>query len=104
MTSAKAVGTMIERHVTFHVNPGAEADFEALFVERYRPAMSRQPGFVKVELLRSIDDPQVVRMVIRFNSAAEAANWRDSADHAALKPVLQRLYSTIDPEVFDVVA
>lgn len=95
---------MIERHVTFHVNAGAEADFEALFVDQYRPAMSRQPGFVEVELLRSNDDPQALRMVIRFDSAEEAATWRDSADHAALMPVIQRLYSTTDVEVFDVVA
>lgn len=95
---------MIERHVTFHVNAGAEADFEALFVERYRPAMSRQLGFVKAGLLRSLDDPRALRMVIRFASAQEAANWRDSADHAALKPVIQLLYSTTDVDAFDVLA
>lgn len=95
---------MIERHVTFHVRMGDEADLEALFVARYRPAMARQPGFQSVELLRSASDPRTLRMVIRFDTVEHAADWRDSADHAALKPAIERLYSTTDLEVFDVIA
>ncbi len=45
---------MIERHVTFHVFPDKGKDFEDLFVEKYRPAMTTMPGFVRVELLREV--------------------------------------------------
>jgi heme-degrading monooxygenase HmoA len=95
---------MIERHVTFHLHEGDQAEFEELFVARYRPAMARQPGFQSVELLRSAGDPQALRMVSRFDTVEHAADWRDSADHAALKPVIQRLYATTELEVFDVIA
>lgn len=95
---------MIVRHVTYHVNDGDEASFEALFVERYRPAMSRQPGYEGVELLRSASDPQAYRMAIRFDSREHAAGWRESAEHTALKPVIGRLYFAVDIEVFNVAA
>jgi len=95
---------MIERHVTFHVNEGNEAAFERLFRTRYRPAMAKQAGFQKVELLQSTRDPHAFVMVIRFDTVEHAADWRNSEDHVALKPTMQELYSSSDLEVFDVVA
>jgi heme-degrading monooxygenase HmoA len=72
---------MIERHVTFNVLPGQEQAFERLFVEEYRPATSRVPGFVKAELLREQEDPNQYQMVIRFESLETAANSRNSDQH-----------------------
>lgn len=95
---------MIERHVTFHLHQGAGPDFEEIFVSQYRPAMSRQPGFNKVELLRELDQPSTYQMVIRFDSAQHALDWRNSNDHEGLKPGLRRLYSANEVGVFNVVA
>lgn len=95
---------MFERHVTFHVNEGAEAEFQDLFVSRYRPAMARQAGFQRVELLRSAADPQAFVMMIRFDTVEHASDWRELAEHTELKPVITRLYTASDVEVFDVVA
>lgn len=94
---------MIERHVTFLLHPGSGPAFEETFVTQYRPAMSRQPGFDKVELLRELDHPGTFQMVIRFDSAQHASDWRNSSDHD-LKPGLRRLYSASEAGVFDVVA
>ena len=95
---------MIERHVTFEVLPEHETDFERLFVQEYRPAMSRMPGFEKVELLRDKVQPNHYQMVIRFDTQENAANWRASDAHSAIQPRIKALYSGSTLAVYDVVA
>ena len=95
---------MIERHVTFDVVPGKEQAFEDLFQSSYSAAMSRQPGFVAVSLVREQDTPTRYQMVIRFDTLANAAAWRDSADHKALSPQMKALYSASTVVVYSVVA
>ncbi len=95
---------MIERHVTFEVIPGKEAAFEELFKTKYRVAMSKQPGFVSVGLLREKEAPTRYQMVIRFQSLETAAAWRDSAEHKELSPQIKALYTGSTVVVYDVVA
>ncbi len=95
---------MIERHVTFSVFPDKCADFEKFFMEQYRPGMSSMPGFVKVELLREADHASQYQMVIRFESAETAAEWRNSAVHKSLQPAFKSLYSESKLQVYDVIA
>ena len=95
---------MIERHVTFNVIPGKEKEFEALFKGAYRVAMSKQPGFVSVMLLKEQEKEAVYRMVIRFQSLETAAAWRDSADHKALSPKIKALYKESTVQVYKVIA
>lgn len=94
---------MIERHVTFNVYPDRKKEFEKMFVEDYRPAMSGMPGYVKVELLCLTDQISQYQMVIRFESLETAANWRNSAAHQSLQPKLKALYSDSKLEVYDVI-
>lgn len=95
---------MIERHVTFNVLPGKEEAFEKLFVEEYRPAMSKMPGFVSVRLLREQEDPSHYQMVICFTSLETAAGWRASDAHDELRPKIRTLYDGSSVVVYDVVA
>ncbi len=95
---------MIERHVTFKVIPGKEKDFETLFEEEYRIAMSKQPGFVSVALLKEHEKEAIYQMVIRFQSLETAAAWRDSTDHKALSPKIKALYSESNVQVYEVIA
>jgi antibiotic biosynthesis monooxygenase (ABM) superfamily enzyme len=94
---------MIERHVTFHVIPGKEKEFETLFKTEYGAAMSRQPGFVSVTLLKDHEKEAVYQMVIRFQSLETAAAWRDSADHKALSPKIKALYKESSVQVYEVI-
>ena len=94
---------MIERHVTFNVIPGKEKDFEALFKEAYSVAMSKQPGFVSVTLLKEHEKEVVYQMVIRFESLETAAAWRDSGEHQELSPRLKALYRSSAVQVYRVV-
>jgi antibiotic biosynthesis monooxygenase (ABM) superfamily enzyme len=95
---------MIERHVTFNVISGKENDFEALFKEAYSVAMSRQPGFVAVTLLKEREKEATYQMVIRFQSLETAAAWRDSEDHKALSPRIKALHTGSTVQVYDVIA
>ena len=95
---------MIERHVTFNVTLGKEKDFETLFTREYRVAMSKQPGFVSVTLLKGHEKETVYQMVIRFQSLETAAAWRDSADHKALSPKIKALYKESSVQVYEVIA
>ena len=95
---------MIERHVTFMVHPGKERDFESLFKQEYGVAMSRQPGFVSVTLLKEHEKEAIYQMVIRFQSLETAAAWRDSADHKALSPNIKALYKESTVQVYEVIA
>ena len=95
---------MIERHVIFNVIPGKEEDFETLFKEAYSVAMSKQPGFLSVTLLKEHEKEAVYKMVIRFQSLETAAAWRDSSDHKALSPKIKALYKESTVQVYDVIA
>jgi heme-degrading monooxygenase HmoA len=95
---------MIERHVTFNVVPGKEKEFETLFKEAYSVAMSKQPGFVSVMLLKEHEKEAVYQMVIRFQSLETAAAWRESDSHQVLSPKIKVLYSGSTVQVYDVVA
>ncbi len=94
---------MIERHVTFNVIQGKEKDFERLFKEEYSIAMSRQPGFVSVTLLKEHGKETVYQMVIRFQSLETAGAWRDSNDHKALSPKIKALYKESAVQVYEVI-
>ena len=95
---------MIERHVTFSVLADKCAEFEAFFAQKYRPGMSTMGGFVKVELLREAEQTSEYQMVIRFESAEAAADWRNSAVHKSLQPEFKSLYSESKLQVYDVIA
>ena len=95
---------MIERHVTFHVISGKGKEFENHFKNEYSIAMSKQPGFVSVTLLKEQEKEAVYQMTIRFQSLETAAAWRDSADHKALSPQIKALYNESMVQVYDVTA
>lgn len=95
---------MIERHVTFEVIDGKADAFEQFFMEKYRPAMSTMAGFVRLELLRSYDNPLSYMMLIRFETLETAAGWRASPEHQALSPTIKSMYTASTVQVFQVVA
>ena len=97
-------GVMIERHATFNVIPGKEKEFETLFKDAYCIAMSNQPGFVSVALLKEHEKEAVYQMVIRFQSLETAAAWRNSVDHKGLSPKIKALYKESTVQVYEVVA
>lgn len=97
------MGIGIERHVTFHVLPEKVEEFELFFENEYHPAMAKTEGFIKAELLKGMENPQDLKMVLRFESLETAAAWRASAAHSALKPKLKSLYDGSELMVYEVI-
>lgn len=92
---------MIERHVTFFLKENNQKNFSRFFFEEYIVAMEKMDGFIKADLLRDIDSPQTITMIIRFESHDAAAAWRNSAEHQSLKPKLKALYEKNNLIVFE---
>lgn len=95
---------MIERHVTFDVLSDQTNNFEQFFINQYRPAMVRMPGFVRVDLLRLQESLTQYQMVIRFDTAEAASGWRLSTEHQELSPKLKTFYSASQLQVYQVIA
>jgi quinol monooxygenase YgiN len=93
---------MIERHITFEVLPDRTTDFERFIAERYRPATSETPGYLRLDLLREADHPTRYQMVFRWADAAAAVAWRTSAAHQALQPALSALVSSTGIQAYEV--
>jgi antibiotic biosynthesis monooxygenase (ABM) superfamily enzyme len=96
--------SMIERHITFTVPAANAAAFERFFDEAYRPAMAEAPGYVRVELLREIEEPARYQMSLRFSDPDSAAGWRTSPVHQALQPGLAALHDGSEVVGYDVIA
>lgn len=95
---------MIERHITFKVPATNAAAFERFFDEAYRPAMAEAPGYVRVELLREIEQPTRYQMSLRFSDPEAAVGWRTSEVHQALQPALNALHDGSEVVGYDVIA
>ena len=94
---------MIERHVTFRLQPGKADEFVSFFGSAYAPAMARQEGFFGAALLRP-DDPDTLVMVLRFVSTDAAQAWRECPAHRELSPALKALYQSSEVRVHEVLA
>lgn len=93
---------MIERHVIFKVLPGKGADFTKYFEDQYRPAMAKNDGFIRAELLKVLDSDSDYMMMLRFEDQQAAAAWRASSAHQELKPGLKALYNDSELMVLQV--
>lgn len=95
---------MIERHVTFHLQPGQADAFDAFFRGSYGPALARQAGFFGAELLQPQGESETLVLVLRFSGMEAAQAWRESTEHRALSPTLKSMVETSDVRVHDVLA
>lgn len=95
---------MIERHVSFNVHPGQTGDFERFFADQYRPPVLGMPGLIECSLLREADRPERYQMVFRWQTADDAAGWRNSEVHQGLQPTLNALHSGMEIVAYSKVA
>jgi heme-degrading monooxygenase HmoA len=96
--------TVIERHITFNVQSDQTTELERFFADRYRPAMTQSPGFVRVELLREAEDLTRYQMILRFRDAESSLGWRSSPVHQGLQPALNALISSSEVQGYEVIA
>lgn len=86
--------------VTLRVRSGAEDKLAEVFSAVFRPAISRQPGFESVSLLRP-PPGQPWLLDIRFADEETRLAWVDTALHQEVWPQLESLCEQADPTVYE---
>ena len=91
-----AAAKPIQLHVDLDVTPGKEKTLEANFEKTFRPTISRQPGFVEVQLLRfrkammgAGPAHSSYRLLISFYTEEQRVTWVASADHQKAWPTIE---------------
>jgi heme-degrading monooxygenase HmoA len=95
--SAKAATKLIELHVDLDVNPEREKELITNFHKTFTPAISKQPGFMGVKLLklRSAVSGQMpantnYRLILSFQTEAQRQAWVATAEHQRAWPSIER--------------
>ena len=95
---------MIIRQVTLKVSPDRQAELVTFFRDEYRPAMSRQPGFLAARLLKVAGADDELQIELEFEGEEQAAAWRASPDHVRLSPRLKSFTPSLAVKVLSPLA
>ena len=83
---------MITEHAPLDVRPGQEAAFEQAFA-RAKDLIAASPGFVSLELLRSIETPSRYLLLARWERLENhTEGFRKSAAYEDWKALLHHFY------------
>jgi len=93
---------VIIRQVTLKVSPDRQAELVTFFRDEYRPAMSRQPGFLAARLLKVAGAGDELQ--IELEGEEQAAAWRASPDHVRLSPRLKSFTPSLAVKVLSPLA
>jgi heme-degrading monooxygenase HmoA len=86
--------------VELHVRTGGESKLESAFASVFRPAISKQPGFQEVTLMRPGQGNRWL-LEIRFVDEESRLAWVATDLHQNVWPRLDVLCDQAVPEVFE---
>ena len=89
-------------HVDLRTKEGAASALLETFRSRFRPAITQQPGFVSVALLKGEEVPH--RLVIVFEQEEQRLRWVDSAIHQEVWPQMEAHCESYQPVLFEEVS
>ncbi|HSB16737.1 MAG TPA: antibiotic biosynthesis monooxygenase [Bryobacteraceae bacterium] len=94
VSSISAAAPPIQLHVDLDVDSAKEKKLVENFRNVFRPAISRQPGFVDVKLLRlrkalSGPTPLPYRLLISFQTEEQRQAWVATTDHQRAWPAIE---------------
>ena len=85
-------GRVILEHAILPVTPGREAEFEAALAEA-TPIIAGMPGFVDLQVSRSIETPNEYLLLVRWESVeAHAVGFRGSPEYGRWRALLHGFY------------
>jgi Uncharacterized enzyme involved in biosynthesis of extracellular polysaccharides len=83
---------MILEHALLPVVPGREAEFETAFAEARR-IIAAAPGFLGLELSRSIETPNEYLLLVHWRSVEDhTIGFRGSAEYSRWRQLLHEFY------------
>lgn len=96
-TAAAGAKPGIQLHVDLTVDPAREQQMLKAFRETFRPAASKQPGFISVEMLKlrsalmgKAPGDANYRFVLTFESEALRQKWVASDVHQQVWPAVEK--------------
>lgn len=103
----------IQLHVDLDVDTAREAELLNNYRTKFRPAISRQPGFVEVKLMKL--DSAVAgkapantsyRLLLSFQTEAQRKAWVATAEHQKVWPAIQQTLRgpNVNAVLFQIVA
>ena len=97
LPASAAGATAIQLHVDLEVDPAKEKELASNFEKVFRPAISKQPGFVEVKLLklRSVPVGKASgswnhRLLISFQTEEQRQKWVAHDDHQRAWPAIEK--------------
>ena len=108
-----AAAAPIQLHVDLDVDSAHEAQLLNNYRTKFRPAISRQPGFVEVKLMKlemavAGKAPANVsyRLLLSFQTEAQRKAWVATAEHQKVWPTIQQTLRgpDVNAVLFQVVA
>lgn len=95
-TKKAAEEPVIQLHVDMSVDPAKEKDLKKNFKEVFKPAMSKQPGFLHVYMLKlreakagKAPEGANYRLVINFKTEQDRLNWVKTDIHQKVWPTIE---------------
>lgn len=95
---------MVTLHIYLDVEPEQESQFEETYRNAFVPAISKQEGFLRTQLLRSLEQGGVYEVDIYFETEELRERWANSAEHEKVWPQIEEVCTEISPRGFDVLA
>ena len=95
---------MIQLEVRLLLKLGKEKEFLNIFKTQFAPAMSKQPGFIRVSFLKQRESKSQYRIEIVFESEKERLAWVNTREHEEIWPKLGALTSNYSATGFDFLA
>jgi heme-degrading monooxygenase HmoA len=95
---------VIEIHVYCEVLEGKEQELKEVFDNVFSPAMAKQLGFVRVNLLKMREDERKYEIDIVFETEEQRLAWVATPEHAEAWPKVEACFSNFSYKRFDVVA
>ncbi len=94
---------MFVLNVDLQVKPGAEQNLEKTYVETFRPAISRQEGFLSVNLLRPRDEAKDYILSIVFEDRTRQQKWVATELHQKVWSQIEALCAGYGVKSYDAV-
>jgi heme-degrading monooxygenase HmoA len=95
---------MITLHIHLRVRPGQEEQFEELYQKTYVPAITKQEGFRRTQLLRPYEGGSEYEVDIYFDSEDLRERWANSPEHQEVWPQVEKMCEETTPRGFNVLA
>ena len=94
---------MFVLHVDLKVKQGLEPVIERIYIENFRPAISRQDRFGAVELLRPTEDRGDYRLTIAFEDCTSQQKWVSTEIHQIVWPQMEAQCLSYSVEYYNLV-